>query len=588
MTKPKDKMRSRLGQILEHRRDRLALAAIGATAVVASIAEASVLVTITLLGLRLAGAQDDAVDLPFDIPLDELSNTRLIVAGFVLLVLRLAILGFNAWIGARLSESVLFRWRRRVVHAFLGASWERQQGEDEGHLQTVTQSYVSAVSSVVQQLANALTAGTSFLTFVFGAFLLHPLAAMGLATFGAVLFVAVRPLTTFVRQMAGRQKAAAQEYARLLGEIVSMPQEARVFGIEPQLMGRLEVRLREFVVARRRQAIAQKMTPQTFQTLGLGIVLTGLALATQLEFSDAAVIGALVLLLVRSLNYGQTFQSTYQSVVSSQPSIDGLLDAVADYESTRGVRGSEAISGFSDIWFENVTLGYEQEEVLRDVDLKIRMGESIGVIGSSGSGKSTLAASLLALLEARHGRILVDGRDLLSIDEGSWSDVVCFVPQEPKLFDGTVGENIAFFRSRLSDSEVRDAAEAAHLGQELQKWGGLDHPVGPRGSRLSGGQRQRVCIARALAGSPALLVLDEPTSALDGDSEDSIVKVLEDLRSRCTMVVIAHRLSTLEFCDRILLVEGGRVREIGSGSDIQEKASVRRLAESALSAEPTE
>lgn len=576
--------RSRLGVILERPIDRLAMLLVGVTAVVASISEATVLVTITLLGLRLAGEDSIEVDLPFDVPFDELSNTRLIIAGFVLLGLRLVLVAANAWISSRLAESTMYRWRSRVVASYLGASWERQQSEEEGHLQTVTQTYVSSVSTVVLQLAGALTAGASFATFILGAFVLHPLAALGLAVFGAVLFVAVRPLTSFVRQMSSRQKAAGQEYARLLGEMVAMPQETRVFGIETGVMRRLEVRLSEFVAARRRQSFAQRMTPYIFQTLGLVIVLVGLAVATRFEFSDAALIGALVLLLIRSLNYGQTFQSTYQTVVSSQPLVEGLFNAVAEYESCRPTRGTAAVDAFKEISFDAVSLGYGGSIVLEDVDFTIRAGESIGVIGSSGSGKSTLAAALLGLLEPTRGDVAVDGRSLQDVSPESWTKLVAFVPQEPKLFDATVGENIAFFRD-IEHEEALAAAGLANLGREIEQWGGLDHTVGPRGSRLSGGQRQRVCIARALAQSPSMLILDEPTSALDGESEESITDVLSGLQGRCTMFVIAHRLTTLEFCERVLLVEDGRVVEVGSGIELQHRSDARALIERALASD---
>lgn len=578
--------KSTLLLILDRPADRLALGAIGITAAIASIAEATVLVTITLVGLRLAGDDGVVVDLPFSVPFDELSNSRLIAAGFVLLLLRLSVVGLNSWLGARLSESTMFRWRKRVVDAYLGASWERQQAEEEGHLQTVTQSWVAAVSTVVQQVASALTSGTSFLTFVLGAFLLHPLAALGLATFGVVLFAIVRPLNSFVHRMARRQKTARQEYARLLGEMVTMPQEAQTFGIEAGIVQRLDLRLQQFVSSRRRQSIAQKMTPHVFQSLGLVIVLTGLAVASRFEFSDAALIGALVLLLVRSLNYGQTFQSTLQSVISAQPAVQGLLSAVAEYEDSTLKRGSVQVEEFSKITFAGASLGYSGEAFLKNVDIEIHAGESIGIIGSSGSGKSTLAAALLGLLQPLDGALTVDGMSMADLSPESWIHLASFVPQEPRLFDATVADNIAFFRTNLSDETLAKAAQDANLSREIKEWGGLDHLVGPRGSRLSGGQRQRVCIARALAGQPALLVLDEPTSALDGESEESITEVLRGLRSRCTMVVIAHRLTTLEFCDRVLLVEGGTVVEIGSGQEIQERDSVRLLIEQAMAGEP--
>jgi ABC-type multidrug transport system fused ATPase/permease subunit len=571
-----------LRTILERRRDRLALLFVVLTAATASIAEAAVLVVITLLGLRLAGSGTDAVDLPFDIPLDGISDSGLVLIGAALLTARLLLLAANSFLGAGLSVSVLYRWRTRVIDAYLAASWERQQAEDEGHLQTVTGGYAGSVSNLVLNVANALTAGTSFLTFILGAFLLHPLAALGLAIFGGALFIAVRPVTTYVRTQAKHQRNFGQEYARQLGEMKLMSLEARVLGVERQVVRKIDDQLLGVARSKRNGSVAQRMSPLLLQSFGLGIVFAGLAGASRLGISDTAIVGALVLLLIRSINYGQTLQSTYQAAVAAQPNIEGLLKALDEYKASCLESGAKVIEAFGTIEFSEAEIGYQADAVLSDVSFSIQAGESIGIIGSSGSGKSTLAATILGLLPVRSGSVTVDGSPLQTIAPAAWSRITSFVPQDPTLFDGTVAENIAFFRTGLDADRLRASAFAANLGRELQQWGSLDQAAGPRGSRLSGGQRQRVCIARALVADPSLLVLDEPTSALDGESEDSITDVLRGLRGRCTMVVIAHRLSTLEFCDRILLVENGRVNEIGSGSDIQEKTAMRGLVEQAL------
>ncbi len=571
--------------VLANRRDRLRVVAIAVSATVGSSLEAVVLVLITLLGFRLSGSGSDPINLPFGLPLDEFSTGRLLLLGTGGLLARL-IAGFaNVWFTAHLSESILARWRRRIVAGFLGTSWERQRGEQDGHLQTVAQTYVSNLADLANQLATALTALVSFSIFVAGAFALDPRAALALFVFGLLISLALRPLTARVRRLARLARNEGQEYARMLGELAHSANEVRVFGREIEVEDRLTERLSRQTSANRQQAVTRGATTQLLQTAGLAVVLLGLGIASQMKLSDAALVGALVLLLIRSLGYGQTLQSTYQAIAGSQPFVQAVVEVVQAYDADRPTFGDRRPESLTSLRIVDATFGYAGVPVLEHVDLEIRAGESFGIVGPSGAGKSTLAAALLDLVRPLSGRIMVDGIDVSDVSRESWTRMVAFVPQEPQLIEGSVADNIDFYRN-YDDAQIEKAAKLAHLANELLDWSeGIRHLIGPRGVRLSGGQKQRICVARALLGTPELLIMDEPTSALDGDTEGAITDVLEELRGTCTMVIIAHRLSTLEFCDRVFHVADGRVIEIGTGADVQQKQDVRRLVQIALADE---
>ena len=187
-------------------------------------------------------------------------------------------------------------------------------------------------------------------------------------------------------------------------------------------------------------------------------------------------------------------------------------------------------------------------------------GELLGVVGRTGAGKSTLAAIALGLLTPARGSVSVSGLPLDEIDPSDWYSRTAWVGQDPHLLTGTVAENIRYLRDAVDDDAVRTAALAAGLAPELTSWPlGLDHPVGPAGAALSGGQRQRVALARALAGNPGLLVLDEPTSALDPHAESAVRETLTAASRDRIVVVIAHRPSTVRACDRIAVIEDGRL-----------------------------
>lgn len=569
---------STLRQILSRPVDRMAILFIAVSATAASFGETIVLIVISLAALRLSSDAATAVDLPFGIPIDELGTPLLLGFGAIILGFRLAALLANSYLAARLAESVLYRWRTRLFSAFQTAPWEMQAAQDEGYLQTITQTYVGRVNTMLQQLASAITAGISFATFVVGAFILSPIAALGLFGFGAALFLALRPLTKVVKGLSTAQSVAAKEYARLLGEASGMSLEHRILGSGKAVAAQLDHQLRLQKAAARRQKTLQAMTPQIYTGIGYFAILGGIAVASQMELADVAVLGAIVLMMIRSLGYGHSFQGTTQAVAASEPFAREMLEIVAELEHRSPRYGPVSKGVVERIELRDVSLGYQAKTVASGIDLRIKSGESIGIIGPSGGGKSTLALTLLGLLPPVKGEYLVNGISSTDFSRDWWQRNLSFVPQQPLLFDGTVAANIAIYRPDLSRSEIEAAARAAHLGGELDEWAeGLDYRVGPRGGRLSGGQRQRICIARALIGRPSVLLLDEPTSALDTSAEDSITDVLRELRHSCTMVVIAHRLSTLAFCDRVLLVVDGSARELGTGLELQDQHDIQEL-----------
>jgi ATP-binding cassette, subfamily B, bacterial PglK len=214
--------------------------------------------------------------------------------------------------------------------------------------------------------------------------------------------------------------------------------------------------------------------------------------------------------------------------------------------------------------------GPEQPEVLRGLEVEIRRGERIGLIGSTGSGKSTTVDLLMGLLAPSAGRVLVDGMDLHNPAHSerlaAWRAAIAHVPQSIYLADSSIAENIAFGvpRDQIDLARVQQAAEQAQIASFIEASPeGYGSFVGERGIRLSGGQRQRIGIARALYKQAQVLVLDEATSALDTATEQALMEAVNALSEELTVVMIAHRLSTVQQCDRVIRLERGRVAADG-------------------------
>jgi ABC-type multidrug transport system fused ATPase/permease subunit len=228
---------------------------------------------------------------------------------------------------------------------------------------------------------------------------------------------------------------------------------------------------------------------------------------------------------------------------------------------------------FSDlIEVSDLTFQYEAalSPALNNVSLTVKRGEAVGLVGPSGSGKSTLVDILLGLLEPTSGRVLVDG-DVIHDNLRGWQDQIGYVPQSIFLTDDTLRRNVAFGLPKNEIDEV--AVEAAIRLAQLEDFvaslpDGLDTIVGERGVRLSGGQRQRIGIARALYHNPDVLVLDEATSSLDTETEHGVMQAVQALQGEKTVIIVAHRLSTVEYCNRLYRLENARIVDEGTFSEV--------------------
>lgn len=267
----------------------------------------------------------------------------------------------------------------------------------------------------------------------------------------------------------------------------------------------------------------------------------------------------------------QALTSTYQTVRKGRVSIESVtsvLGAPGALGDPPGAREARHLRG--DVAFENVAFAYRLgPKVLTNVNLHVEAGERIALVGRSGAGKTTLMALLQRLYDPQGGRVLLDGHDLRTYAQRSLRSQIGVVLQEGVLFDDTIRDNIAFGRPSATHIEIENAARAAYAHDFIMKLPhGYDTRVGERGSLLSGGERQRIAIARALLKNAPILVLDEATSALDAEAEVEVQAALERLTRGRTTFVIAHRLGTLFDADRIAVVDGGTIAQLGTHDEL--------------------
>jgi ABC-type multidrug transport system fused ATPase/permease subunit len=571
----RDTLRELLRPVLAGRHRRVALLVV--LALVGGLAEAAVLVLVARIGFAIAGG-NPRIDVGI-IGLELSMRTAIVLAGALTLV-RFAFQALAAWYNSILTSDALVDVRKRMLRLFLAASWDVQAGERQGVLQELMTTYASQWTSVLGILLQGTVALCGLIALMAVALVVNGVAALSVLGAMGALALVLRPFRSVIRRRSSRTARANLEFATALTETASTAQEIRVFHVEDEVQRRMdnsvETHGRAFAAAN----FLSGILPGIYQTAALFLVVVALGVIQESDPSSLASLGAIVLIMVRSLSYGQLLQSVYQSLHNNAPYLERLEAQEREYKDAAVPRGGRSIEAVDEITFDHVTFGYEPGvSVLHDVSFRVPRGEIVGIVGPSGSGKSTLVQLLLRLRHPTEGEVLANGFDVDTFSLDDWYQRVTFVPQEPRLFAGSVADNIRFFRDGVSNQDIEEAARRAHLHDDVVGWHlGYDTPVGERGGQISGGQKQRLCIARALVGRPDLIVLDEPTSSLDAKSEALVRDTLRKLAPSMTVFVIAHRLSTLAICNRIMVLLAGRIEGFDEATVLEESNPFYREA----------
>jgi ATP-binding cassette subfamily B protein len=573
---PRAAMRARVNFVIGERRGKVV--ALVVTSFVSAVCESAMIVLVAQIAVALVKQGKGSSFNVAHIPIHASAGTLLWIALGLVLV-RLVLQFPLSILPARISAGVQASLRLKLFNAFTGASWAVQSRDREGQLQdTMTTQVIQATGGALQ----ATTLITTLLTFIIllaSAFALNPKGAAFVMVASLAMFGLLRPLRAIGVRNARNLSRSQVKYAGAIAESIRVAEETQVFGVAEVQRRRLAHFIETSQALFFRTQLLAKLISNLYQSL-IYLLLVGFLAGVYLTGgSHVGSLGAVVLLLVRAGSNGQQVSATYQALSQSMPFIERVQDVAKRYEDSSPTDGEQPLTRVETIAFESVSYAYRPGlPVLSDVSFQMSGCQAIGIIGPSGAGKSTLIQILLQLRTPTEGRYLVNGVPSVEFARADWQRLVSYVPQEPRLLHASVADNIRYFRD-LDDDAVERAGRLARIHEDIVSWSeGYETIVGPRADAVSGGQQQRICLARALAARPEVLVLDEPTSALDPHSETLIQDSLTALKDELTLFIIAHRMSTLDICDRVMVIMDGRLVAFDTKALLQEQNTYYRNA----------
>ena len=550
---------------------RLQIFALVVAAVGAGLAEGALLTLVAAIARALSvGESTVEAELgPFSLSAE---FSLLFAAALMLALARGALQVLLAYLPARMSANAMADLRRRLFDAFVNTSWSVQSAERDGHFQALMDMHVNRTCAAILALGGGITAFLMFVTLLASAFTLSVPTASLIIIASIAMSLLLRPMSHRLRRHAKALSQENVEYSQEVQEIVLMAEETQVFGASKSFRAAVYESIERVREPLLRSRFLAKAVPALYQSVALLLLVVALGVVSFSSSTSIAALGAVVLILIRSFTYGQQMQGAIANMDELIPFMHRLGDSIADYEAHPQQDGDAALPAIKRLGMQDVHFSYVPDtEVLAGIDFEVRMGEATGIVGPSGAGKSSIVQLLLRLRDPSSGVLLVNGHDARRFRRSEWQARVSYVPQTPQLIWGTAADNIRFYRPHLSEAAVVGAARRAHIHDEIMSWpDGYQTVIGQRASAVSGGQRQRLCLARALADNPDVLILDEPTSALDVKSEMLVQESLESLKGEVILFLVAHRLSTLSICDRVMVIVDGRLEALAEPAQLLE------------------
>ena len=485
----------------------------------------------------------------------------------LLFIVKVLITILAQYIDTRIVSGYEEKTRIDLVGQALNASWPYLLKQKVGYLDTILVYDIRKSSFLLERLAAVVSNIANLSAYLLVAVSISwPITATALAV-GLFLIISLIPLIHKIRAFSKKLVEMNKKTAHYVNEniigaktIKSMVVEDAVAKVGKKFFAALKIlQIRTTLLKALLSAFSQPVS-----VIFISIIFAVFYKTPGFNFAALAVI---IYLIQRIFLYVQSTQSSLQGISETYPYLTAILNYKNDAAKNKEKDlGEKKFIFEKDLQFDGVSFAYDNGAVVLDnLNFKIKKGEMLGLVGQSGSGKTTIVDLILRLFQPVRGRILLDGRDIAEVDIKEWRRNIGYVSQDIFLKNDSFENNIKFYDELITEADMIRAAKMANIYDLIAgSPQGFKTIVGERGVMISGGQRQRIALARVLARNPKILILDEATSSLDAESEAVIQKVIENLKGKMTVLIIAHRLATVINCDKLFVLERGRIIEEGS------------------------
>lgn len=499
------------------------------------------------------------INLPFTLPF-------LLMLMVVLFILKSLTNFFANYINSKFSAQYERDVRSNMFGKIVNSKWLHLIEQKPGYIERVLMGDIGNSSSVLTYISTTILTLASLTTYIVVAMNISLTITLTSLLVGALIFFALKPIFYKTHKVTEKMAKTEKRTTHHVLEVLFGMKIVKSLNAQQNVIQLAEEYFKDLEHRRIQSGIYQYVVGSLMEPIGIAFIAAIFFFSYRSPSFNIAAFAAIVYMVQKIFTFIQMIQGKINGINGVVPYLQVMLDYWE--EATKNQETDENKNKFSfnkKVEFRDVSFAYNNNGIiLKNLNLEIKKSEMVGIIGSSGGGKTTLVDLMLRLFTPGSGEILVDEQNIDRISLKSWRDNVGYVAQDIFLVNDTIENNIKFYDKTIDHGRVIQAAKMANIYDFIESLPeGFQTNIGERGIKLSGGQRQRIALARTLVHKPEILILDEATSSLDSDSETLIQNSIKSLRGKTTLIVIAHRLSTVQHADRLYAIHNGEIIESG-------------------------